>query len=855
MKSNDVFQKAEEIYDILEKSIGFRYTSFATKESLGVDPSLNNHVSRMLHAYKTYVEKNLANNGYKFKTLSKNAIIFHDIGKLNPFFQYRMIIKSHPDLGGVNFNKEWSYHSLSSAIIAYASLVGEDIDVACIVGNAILSHHSSILVLLNSITQVIRLKEDLKHRDSTIAACIKITIDHICNLSDIVEILPSKYLKKLNRLKNVENTKFNNFLKSVVDALSKQASHLTQDSHNFIKIAHCSSVLSNLDTWEAKTGRTQDMFVKKIPFDIDRSGFHGDQEMITNFLELRPNRDAPLFPYRVQFQDAIMDSLQVLEYGKIYTITAPTGIGKTMGIMRVAMQIWNKYVEDDVSPQVIYALPFLSICDQIEERLFHLFNLQESQNDMLAVHHSMATFGNKKDDTNTTDQEFIDEDRHSIYEVVNWRARFVVTTTVCLFNTLLRYFKKDLVRFHRVSNAIIIIDEYHSISVEYYKLLREFLPLLCEMMNCTFILATATTPVIFKKHGDIIRELPTYGKDKSKSSIDYSEINRYLLDLSQIAMDQEVSQDEFPKFVISTLAEKKPENALVVVNTRKLAHEMYNALLAESEDIGGPLGGYSIEHLSSNITPADRRDRISAIIQMLEKNERFILVTTQLIEAGVDVSFNFLARQFAPLHAIIQCAGRVNRSGKMDNLATVLVVNCPTKGPIYHATDLACTRAFLKKLVKLDGTDRASKYHIAESTIRAHFPDYAKELQSFRKVSRAVNEFSKFDFPGLCKEFTIIENNVPITVFVKKFGPAELEKLINSVQKRRQVPSKFYAYAIALYKNKEWDTFKEHHLSKGLYEIKIDNKENDNELEFYFLDLSYPEGKILYNTKIGLRPF
>ncbi|MHA1679587.1 MAG: CRISPR-associated helicase Cas3' [Promethearchaeota archaeon] len=821
---------------------GEPYPYLACPRKNGINASLQSHISKMLEAFNKYVRFGIPDE--KIKLMCENAIIFHDIGKLNPFFQFRM----WGEKPRIDFEREWSYHSLLSAILAYILLLKNGGDEAFIVANAILCHHSRLLLLTPSVKQFKEFEDEIQ---SNILKKINFFKLMLSVLVQNPSFLPDEFNQSLQLMAKAPENMLKKIIKGSLDKISSARLHENHD--NFFKIAFVSSVLTDLDTWEAKTGRTDDQSERIIPFDNKRKCGNFNQETISNFFNRRSlgdeNMVAPLLPNRQLFQKSILNRLHELECGKIYTITAPTGIGKTMGLMRVALHLRKLYQERNLSPKVIYTLPFLSICDQVEDRLKDLFDLDSSQNETLTVHHSMALHNKRLKKKNNHDEETIIEELPSstgiykpvpsAFEITRWRSDFVVTTTVRFFNTLLRYFKVDLIRLHRLMNSIIIIDEYHSISVEYFQLLRECLPIVCKLFNCTFILATATTPALFEESDGVI---------ELANRDDFTSINRYELDLSRIR--DSISLDNFPGEVLKDIEDNKPESVMIVVNTRRIAFNVYNAIIKMKNSNQEPFVDYLICHLSSNMTPDTRKKRIAWVIKALKEKKRVILVTTQLIEAGVDVSFHYLIRQFAPLHAIVQCAGRVNRNAEMDRRAKVKILPCDSGARIYHPTDMELSKNFLKGII-----DGKEKNIVTEADLRESFQVYAKEVQNYRFSSRAYKEFVEIDYRGMCEEFNIINQDANIIVFACKLTIEQQDELKDNIQQRRRVPSYYYQYSITLYSGTQWDNFKKKYSPDLLVPLSEKDSGGSEGLSFFLVNLNKEGSKDVYSEDIGLLIF
>ena len=221
----------------------------------------------------------------------------------------------------------------------------------------------------------------------------------------------------------------------------------------------------------------------------------------------------------------------------------------------------------------------------------------------------------------------------------NWQSKIISTTFVQLLNTIFKTGKNSIVnRFHRLANSVIILDEVQAIDEKYYKIISQFIEILSKEYNCYIILVTATMPIILDTI-DLVEDKERY----------FRALNRIVIENHS---ETEVTLDEFKDIVLDDICENDDKSFLVVLNTVKSSKEVYNYIKENTDR--------EIIYLSTEIYPKLRLEKIHKI---KNSDKKYIVVSTQLIEAGVDIDMDIVYRDFAPLDSINQTSGRANRNG------------------------------------------------------------------------------------------------------------------------------------------------------------------------------------------------
>ena len=347
---------------------------------------------------------------------------------------------------------------------------------------------------------------------------------------------------------------------------------------------------------------------------------------------------------RDEIFESVIQTIQKHSDKKIFSITAPTGTGKTLTSLSAALKLRNN---SPIPQRIIYALPFTSIIDQnfrvVDDVLETTIpDFRKNESSYLLKHHHLAEFKYRYEG----EHKPVDE---SLALIESWDSEIIVTTFIQFFYSTIGYQNKFLKKFHNIAGSIIILDEVQNIPIKYWRLVGSVLTDLTKYFDCTVILLTATQPMIFEK--DECIEL-VQNHEKYFSNPD---LNRVLLRYNE----NEKTIEE----IISELNLSPDKSYLFVLNTIISSIEFFTQL---SKKQGYEISSENpIEYLSTNIIPKVRHGRILRIKNDLDSGKKKIIVTTQLIEAGVDIDVDEVYRDMGPLDSIIQVAGRCNRKKRI----------------------------------------------------------------------------------------------------------------------------------------------------------------------------------------------
>lgn len=336
----------------------------------------------------------------------------------------------------------------------------------------------------------------------------------------------------------------------------------------------------------------------------------------------------------------------------IYQLTVPTGGGKTLASLRFALH----HAKCREMERVIYVIPYTSIIDQNAREIRKILEDKDEAGRFLdrvvLEHHS-----------NLTPEE--ESQRHNLL-AQNWDAPVVVTTQVQFLEALFGAGTRGARRMHQLAKSVIILDEVQAAPIKVIHMLNVALRFLVNDCGTTAVLCTATQPPLDK--------IAASHRSLTLSSVSRIVDNEMELfeRLKRVEVHDERRIGGWDVEETAALAEQQlmdSGSVLAVVNTKRSARALYEAVTARG------IAKVSLHHLSTNMCPAHRQNTLDAIKEMLLTGQPVVCVSTQLIEAGVDIDFGAVIRYLAGLDSIAQSAGRCNRHGLRPQLGKVWIVN------------------------------------------------------------------------------------------------------------------------------------------------------------------------------------
>ena len=418
-----------------------------------------------------------------------------------------------------------------------------------------------------------------------------------------------------------------------------------------------------------------------------------------------------------------------------FTLTVPTGGGKTYSSLAFGLNHAVKYEKD----RVIYVIPYTSIIEQNAQVFREALEDGRTAEPVVLEHHSSFEYP----DTSFEDWN-PDEKAHRLASE-NWEAPVVVTTSVQFFESLFANKGSRCRKLHNMVNSVIVLDEAQMLPVEFLKPCLWALAELVLNYGVTVVLCTATQPAV---------------KPLIPAGLSPTEIMPNPKELQQIfkRVTVEYSGAMTDEQVAAAMADK--QQVLTIVNTRRHARLLFDRLQQLM-----PEGNY---HLSARMCPVHRRQVLDAIREALKLGKPCRVVSTQLIEAGVDVDFPAVFRAAAGLDSIAQAAGRCNREGRRPEGGRVIVFDpekhgMPSKGRFIEVADIARSAMRWAARSKEDiQSPAAMAYYFGE------FFSVEKDNLDAEGIIQMLDAGKRdlaFPFPEIAEKFQLIDSaTFPVVV-------------------------------------------------------------------------------------------
>lgn len=474
--------------------------------------------------------------------------------------------------------------------------------------------------------------------------------------------------------------------------------------------------------------------------------------------------------------------------GGLFSLTVPTGGGKTLASMAFALQRATMRPND--FRRIICVIPFLSIIEQNAKVYSEIFGP-----DWVLEHHSGV---NEEDPTAPAEQANREDEmdqqpdrRAHRLATENWDAPLIVTTSVRFFESLFANRPSDVRRIHNIARSIVILDEVQTVPRELLAPLLSMIKEFSDRWGTTFIFCTATQPA-FEKPDDAPVDDPRWPMGTIQPIIPEALETRLFHDLKRVQDPIWPSKDEptsWPQLATELLKERQ---ALCILNTKRHVREVYEEVARQAAEIEDFDIQTSLFHLSTWMCPIHRLKKLDQIRRNLERGRPCIAVSSQLIESGVSLDFPIVFRAIGPLDAIVQAAGRCDREGKLTaqqgKPAGRLIVFEPSEDQSPYPEATAITRALLR-LGQLSIHDRRH--------LRRYFNDYYQDSDLDPRVVQGLRQ--NLDYPQVNHKFRIItDQTVPVLVAYDDFARELIETLRHDRRLKREDWRKLQRYQISL---------------------------------------------------------
>jgi len=445
---------------------------------------------------------------------------------------------------------------------------------------------------------------------------------------------------------------------------------------------------------------------------------------------------------------------------RIFTLTAPTGIGKTMTALDFALKLKAKLQEETIiQGRIIYALPFINI---IEQALKEYKQTLPDDVKILGHYQFADVFGN--DNSNGSDAE--KDYSQKLMSLDTWQSDIIITSFVQFFETLIGNRNKLLKKFNHFANSIIILDEVQTLRIEQIPLIGAVLYYLSEFLNARVILMTATKPKIFELAQKEILDVEKVTVKPFELLSSHREVfalfkRTKIVPLLDFDFSDQNQTDVFVNEIFSAYWTAN-KSCLIVCNTVNRSIDVFNAIsdFLTRNDFKNP-----VTYLSTNIIPAHRLTRINEIKDWIDAGDAPILIATQVVEAGVDLDFDIGFRDLGPIDSIVQVAGRVNRNNTPGKeLSPLYIVDFQDARKIYGAITYAQAKKALSNKIEIPENEYLQ--------IVDNYFDQIAEKNSFSKFNKIFESMKMLRYDSATPE-----EDMPVS----KFKIIEDSKMTKSV--------------------------------------------------------------------------
>jgi len=583
--------------------------------------------------------------------LAKYAALFHDLGKINPNFQAKLEgIKSagysqHSYISAFAF-LNWYLRNRETANRIF-QIEGNDISVLKLITAIILHHHGNLPNMDENISS--QAFDDMikcMERDSE-KFPISEYLSSILNFEHIPfdMAIKSWYKNEISNIdlgRNGKEFEIKNWQKNALDYFMETQFAFASVIESDKRDAGDNNKFNYSDLLDSNCIQLQES-LKRLFDDLSQ------RKSLSKLNQVRTEIR----------QEAVKNICELLESDqRVFTLTAPTGAGKTFTLLDVAKEIQRKKGKLGI----IFALPFLSITEQVEDIITKTLKVDvlsvnsKSQNERIEkAQQEYETEQNTENLKALIVENFIEN---------TFDHPLIITTFVQLFETLLSNRNSTLLKLPNFANRIFLIDEVQALPPRLYIFFSAWLDAFCKRFNAYAILSTATMP-----------DLRIPNKEELRNNANFEKINPqnlfrdYVCPTDLLSPIKYFNNDVFNRYIVNvidtsqtieSLRDKilnEESSVLIILNTIQDTKDLFNAL----SDNG------NVHLLNTHFTPEDRLKKIESIkVTLGQGKEKVILISTQLIEAGVDIDFPVVYRDLCPLPSLIQSAGRCNRNKTVD---------------------------------------------------------------------------------------------------------------------------------------------------------------------------------------------
>lgn len=649
------------------------------------------------------------------------AGMLHDVGKYTPeFMEYITLAVQNPDAPPKRGSVD---HATAGGRLLFILFHNPAVNgkytamLAEIISNCIISHHGYLHDYISPELQSTFLKrvrdKDLLHFDEAVELFYKHVMTKLQLEQYVIEA--SKELEIiLHKNENTPSEQTIMLLTKFIFSMLIDADRTNTRCFEEGEAQHIEKEVK-VDTQqysEEKAGQENETSLETTPFNVEALFQTYYDRLMDTLEDYASQEDADTLINKLRAEMSQQCDNFADRPSGIYTLSIPTGGGKTLASFRYALKHSTQYNKR----AIIYVVPYTTIIEQNANELRKIV-----QDDRYILEHHSNIVIPDQDDNNDENEGIMNLNQQFQLARDNWDYPIIFTTMVQFLNAFYEDGTRNIRRLHHLSNAVIIFDEVQKVPVTCISLFNQAVNFLHEYANSSILLCTATQPELdFVKHklniqpqGEIVSDLHLVTEEFKRVSV---------MDHTEDGMNTE----SLTEFVLQRSNEHN--SILVILNTKGVVRALYDRVKEED-------GELSIYHLSTSMCATHRFDILDKVKDDLKHKRPVICISTQLIEAGVDISFECVIRSLAGLDSIAQAAGRCNRHGE-NELQPVYV--------IHHSEEKIDALAEIQK-----GQYIAGKIF---TDLRRNPNEYSGNVLSFLAMRKYFQEFytefnNKLDYP------------------------------------------------------------------------------------------------------------
>lgn len=645
--------------------------------------TVKDHLLEVKNLAETYGEK------LGVKHLAGLAGMLHDLGKCtNEFREYILEAVNNPGApprrGSVDHSTAggkllYEFFHTEGKITRYKGIVAE------VIGNAIISHHSYLQDFLNPDLESNYLKrvrdKELPEFDMT----KQYFFEHVMSEKNFHEYV-DKAAEELEKFLAKESS--GNYEKQLMFLTKFVFSALIDADRTNTRLFEENKSNDTVNNYEVLFDRYYERLMQKI------NSFRKQKDANTaiNLLRTEMSEQCDKFAEKPS---------------GIYTLSIPTGGGKTLASLRYALKhakLYNK-------KHIIYVIPYTTIIEQNAEEVRKI--LKDDAN--ILEHHSNVIEDMNDDDENQDGLISVQQKLKLAKD--NWDSPIIFTTIVQFLNVFYANGCRNIRRLHNLSESVIIFDEVQKIPISCVSLFNQSLNFLKTYGRSSIVLCTATQPALdFVEH-----KLEINAEAEMIKNLDYVIDAFKRVKIIDRATHETFNNEKLSNFIEAKISEV--QSVLVILNTKSVVKDLYTQLKMKKLNL-------PTYHLSTSMCAAHRNKILGEIKDHLKEGNKVICVSTQLIEAGVDVSFDCVIRSLAGLDSIAQAAGRCNRHGEKD-IQNVYVIDHEEE-KLDRLKEIKVGKQVSKRIfidISRDQTNHGGNI-LSMQAMERYFKEYYTELES-----------------------------------------------------------------------------------------------------------------------------